>query len=101
MLQNDEISSTNAQEAVRILLNEGGDTDVIVDAKGLRQVNDTSAMEAIVDAVLAASPAQIAEYRAGKVNLFGYFVGNCMKESKGQGNPKIFTEILTRKLTQG
>lgn len=101
MLKNDEISSTNAQEVVRILLNEGGDPDAIVDTKGLRQVNDTSAMEAIVDAVLAASPEQIAEYRAGKVNLFGYFVGNCMKESKWQGNPKIFTEILTRKLTQG
>ncbi len=56
-------------------------------------------MEAIVDAVLAANPSQMAEYQSGKVNLFGYFVGNCMKESKGQGNPKIFTEILTKKLT--
>lgn len=70
-----------------------------MDEKGLRQVNDTGAMEAVVDAVLAANPSQIAEYRAGKVNLFGYFVGICMKESKGQGNPKIFTEILTKKLT--
>jgi aspartyl-tRNA(Asn)/glutamyl-tRNA(Gln) amidotransferase subunit B len=56
-------------------------------------------MEAIVDKVLADSASQIAEYRAGKVNLFGYFVGNCMKESKGQGNPKIFTEILNKKLS--
>lgn len=100
MLKNDEISSTNAQEVVRILLDRGGSPDEIVDSKGLRQVNDTGAMEAIVDQVLASSAAQIAEYRSGKVNLFGFFVGQCMKESKGQGNPKIFTEILTRKLTK-
>lgn len=70
MLKNDEISSTNAQEVVKILLNEGGNPDTIVDTKGLRQVNDTGAMEAIVDTVIAANPGQIAEYRAGKVNLF-------------------------------
>lgn len=98
MLGNDELSSTNAGEVVRILLNEGGDPDKIVDSKGLRQVNDTSAMEAIVDKVLSESSSQIAEYKSGKVNLFGYFVGNCMKESKGQGNPKMFTEILNKKL---
>lgn len=74
MLKNDEISSTNAQEVVRILLNVGGDPDKIIDEKGLRQVNDTGAMEAIVDMVLAASAPQIAEYQAGKVNLFGFFV---------------------------
>ena len=100
MLKNDEISSTNAQEVVRILLNEGGNPDEIVAQKGLWQVNDTGAMEAIVDSVLAANASQVAEYQSWKVNLFGFFVGVCMKESKGQGNPKIFTEILTRKLTR-
>lgn len=62
-------------------------------------MNDTGAMEAIVDTVLAANASQVEEYKSGKVNLFGFFVGVCMKESRGQGNPKIFTEILTRKLT--
>ena len=99
MLKSDEISSTNAQEVVRILLEMGGDPDVIVSEKWLKQDNDTGAMEAIVDKVLAESAAQIAEYKTGKVNLFGFFVGQCMKESKGQGNPKIFTEILNKKLS--
>jgi Asp-tRNA(Asn)/Glu-tRNA(Gln) amidotransferase B subunit len=52
-----------------------------------------------VDAVLAESASQIAEYKAGKTNLFGFFVGQCMKKSAGQGNPKIFTEIITKKLS--
>jgi aspartyl-tRNA(Asn)/glutamyl-tRNA(Gln) amidotransferase subunit B len=56
-------------------------------------------MEAVVDSVLAANSNQVTEYKSGKVNLFGFFVGVCMKESKGQGNPKIFTDILTKKLT--
>ncbi len=98
MLKNDEISSTNAQEVVKILLEKGGDPDTIADEKWLRQVNDTSAMEAIVDGILANSTSQIEEYKSGKVNLFGFFVGQCMKESKWQGNPKIFTDILKKKL---
>ncbi len=98
MLKEDEISSTNAQEVVRILLERGGDPDTIIQEKGLRQVNDTGAMEAIVDTVLASNATQVNEYHAGKLNLFGFFVWNCMKESKGQGNPKIFTEILKKKL---
>ena len=82
MMKNDEISSTNAQEVVRTLLELGGDPDSIVEKKGLKQVNDTGAMETIVDKVLAESASQIAEYQSGKVNIFGYFVGQCMKESK-------------------
>lgn len=55
-------------------------------------------MEAIVDTMLAANASQVEEYKSGKVNLFGFFVGVCMKESKGQGNPKIFTDILKKKI---
>lgn len=55
-------------------------------------------MEAIVDTILAANASQVEEYKAGKVNLFGFFVGACMKESKGKGNPKIFTDILQKKI---
>jgi aspartyl-tRNA(Asn)/glutamyl-tRNA(Gln) amidotransferase subunit B len=58
-----------------------------------------SALEKIVDSVLCESVVQVNEYKSGKTNLFGYFVGQCMKASKGQGNPKIFTEIITKKLT--
>lgn len=61
-------------------------------------MNDTAALEAIVSAVIAANPNQVAEYTNGKTALFGYFVGQCMKESKGQGNPKIFTELLRKQI---
>lgn len=98
LLKTDEISSTNSQEVVRILLEEGGDPDAIIDAQGLRQVNDTGAMEAIVEKVLANSEKQIADYQSGKTNLFGYFVGQCMKESGGQGNPKIFTDLIKKRI---
>lgn len=61
-------------------------------------MNDVGALETVVDAAIAGNPEQVAQYRAGKVQLFGYFVGTCMKESKGQGNPKIFTEMLKKRL---
>lgn len=98
MMKNDEISSTNAQEIVRILLEMGGDPDEIVEKKWLKQVNDTAAMDAIVERVLSVSQKQIAEYQSGKVNLFGYFVGQCMKESQGQWNPKIFTDLIKKRI---
>ncbi|MBP6981365.1 Asp-tRNA(Asn)/Glu-tRNA(Gln) amidotransferase subunit GatB [Candidatus Gracilibacteria bacterium] len=95
----DELSSTNSKIVIEKLVFEGGKTDEIVDTLGLRQKNDLGALETIVDQVIAESSTQIAEYRSGKTNLFGFFVGQCMKVSKGQGNPKIFTEILNKKLS--
>lgn len=69
-----------------------------MDTLSLRQKNDLGALEAIVDTVLAESTTQVEEYKGGKVNLFGFFVGQCMKKSAGQGNPKIFTDIIKKKL---
>jgi len=94
----DALSSTNAKEVFRELFVNGGQTDEIVERKGLKQVNDTAALEAIVDAVIANSPTQVADYQGGKAGLFGFFVGQCMKESKGQGNPKLFTDLLKKKI---
>ncbi len=98
MMENDEISSTNAQEVVRILLEVGGNPDEIVEKKWLKQVNDTGLMETIVEKVLGESAVQIAEYQSGKPNLFGYFVGQCMKESKWAGNPKMFTDLIKKRI---
>ncbi len=95
----DELSSTNSKIVIEKLVFEWGKTDEIVDTLWLRQKNDLWALETIVDQVIAESSTQIAEYRSGKTNLFGFFVGQCMKVSKGQGNPKIFTEILNKKLS--
>lgn len=99
LVNTDELSSTNSKIVIEKLVFEGGKADEWVDSLNLRQKNDTAALEAIVDKVLSESTAQIADYKAGKTNLFGFFVGQCMKASAGQGNPKIFTEILNKKLS--
>jgi aspartyl-tRNA(Asn)/glutamyl-tRNA(Gln) amidotransferase subunit B len=80
----DELSSTNSKIVIDKLVFEGGQADTWVDSLSLRQKNDTGALEAIVDTVLAESTTQVAEYKSGKINLFGFFVGQCMKKSAGQ-----------------
>jgi aspartyl-tRNA(Asn)/glutamyl-tRNA(Gln) amidotransferase subunit B len=95
----DELSSTNSKIVIEKLVFEWGQADAWVDSLLLRQTNDTAALEAIADIVIAESQVQLAEYKNWKVNLFGFFVGQCMKKSAGQGNPKIFTEILKKKLS--
>jgi aspartyl-tRNA(Asn)/glutamyl-tRNA(Gln) amidotransferase subunit B len=99
MVNADEISSTNSKIVIEKLVFEWGRASEWSEKLGLRQSNDTSALEAIVDQVLAESTTQVAEYRSGKETLFGFFVGQCMKASKWQGNPKIFTEIIKKKLS--
>ena len=94
----DELSSTNSKQVVEELFQNGGKADQIVDANNLRQKNDTWALEAIVDEVLADCQTQVDDYKWGNENIFGFFVGQCMKRSKWQGNPKIFNELLKAKL---
>jgi aspartyl-tRNA(Asn)/glutamyl-tRNA(Gln) amidotransferase subunit B len=72
--------------------------DDVIEAKGLKQVSDFSAIEAIVDEVLAANAAMVAEYKAGKEKAFNGLVGQCMKASKGKANPAQVNEILKKKL---
>jgi aspartyl-tRNA(Asn)/glutamyl-tRNA(Gln) amidotransferase subunit B len=76
----------------------GKNPDTIVKEKGLTQITDTKAIEKIVDDVMAANPAQLAEYRSGKEKVFGFFVGQAMKASKGQASPDVMNEILRKKL---
>jgi aspartyl-tRNA(Asn)/glutamyl-tRNA(Gln) amidotransferase subunit B len=98
MVNRDELSSTNSKVVIEKLVYEGGTASDWVEKLGLKQTNDTAALEAIADSVISESQSQVADYHAGKVNLFGFFVGQCMKKASGQGNPKIFTEILKKKL---
>lgn len=99
LVNEDALSSTNSKVVIEKLVFEGGMADAWVDSLNLRQTNDTGALEAVVDQVIANNPGQVAEYKSGKEALFGFFVGQCMKASAGQGNPKIFTEILKKKLS--
>ena len=92
------ISNSAAKEVFKTLWSEGGDPDTIIETKGLKQMSDIGAMEAMVDDIIAANPAQVAEYRSGKEKVFGFFVGLAMKASKGKANPAQMNEILKRKL---
>ncbi|OIR10478.1 aspartyl/glutamyl-tRNA(Asn/Gln) amidotransferase subunit B [mine drainage metagenome] len=92
------ISNSGAKEVFRTMWAEGGEADVIIEAKGLKQVSDSGAIEALVDEIIAANGDKVAEYRSGKDKLFGFFVGLAMKASKGKANPAQLNDILKKKL---
>lgn len=98
LLANDTISSKQAKEVFSAILEEDKDPSTIVEERGMKQVSDTGAIEAVVDGVLAAFPDKVEQYQGGKKGLLGFFVGQCMKEMKGQGNPKVINQMLTQKL---
>ena len=78
---------------------ESGDgAAAIVEREGLKQTTDTGAIEAAVDQVLAANADKVAEYKAGKEALFGFFVGQTMKAMQGKGNPQLVNQVLKGKL---
>jgi len=77
---------------------EGADVDALIEAKGLRQMNDTGALEAIVDEVLARNADNVAQFKAGKDKAFNALVGQVMKASAGKANPQQVGDILRRKL---
>ena len=76
----------------------GKEPDAIIQARGLVQISDTGALEATAREIIAAHPKEAADYRAGKTKLLGFFVGQLMKETKGQANPQLANEILQRLL---
>ncbi|MFW5450982.1 MAG: Asp-tRNA(Asn)/Glu-tRNA(Gln) amidotransferase subunit GatB, partial [Methylophagaceae bacterium] len=78
---------------------DGKDADSIIEAKGLKQVTDSGAIEAMIDEVIANNPDQVEQYRAGKEQLLGFFVGQIMKASKGKANPAQVNDLLKSKLT--
>ena len=76
-----------------------GEADTVIEARGLKQVTDAGAIEALVDAAIAGNPEQVAQYRAGKQKVLGYFVGQVMKASQGKANPGQVNELLKKKLS--
>ena len=92
------ISNAGGKDVFRTLWVEGGDADLIIDSKGLKQVSDSGAIEALVDEIIATQADKVAEYRSGKDKLFGFFVGLAMKASKGKANPAQLNEVLLKKL---
>ncbi len=92
------ISGKIAKEVFDAMWAGEGTADEIIEARGLRQITDTSAIEAVVDKVIAANPSQVAEYQSGKDKLIGFFVGQVMKETGGKANPGQVNTILKKKL---
>ncbi len=98
LISKDIISGKIAKDVFEIMSETGENPEDIVEKKGLKQVTDTSAIDAIIDAVMAANPDNVASYRAGKVNLMGWFVGQVMKQSQGKANPGVVNKLLKEKL---
>jgi aspartyl-tRNA(Asn)/glutamyl-tRNA(Gln) amidotransferase subunit B len=92
------ISGKIAKEVFEAMWDEGRSADAIIEAKGLKQITDSGAIEGMIDAVIAANPKQLADYRAGKDKLFGFFVGQVMKATGGKANPAQLNELLKAKL---
>ncbi|HSN15871.1 MAG TPA: Asp-tRNA(Asn)/Glu-tRNA(Gln) amidotransferase GatCAB subunit B, partial [Anaeromyxobacteraceae bacterium] len=92
------LGGPGAKQVLEEVFRTGAEPDDVVREKGLAQVSDASAIEAVVDAVLAASPAEVERYRAGNRKLMGFFVGKVMKETKGKGNPQVVNALLAKKL---
>jgi aspartyl-tRNA(Asn)/glutamyl-tRNA(Gln) amidotransferase subunit B len=97
-IADETISGKIAKQVFEALWESGESADAVIDRQGLRQITDTSAIEAIIDAIIAANPGQVEQYRAGKDKLFGFFVGQAMKATEGKANPAQLNELLRKKL---
>jgi aspartyl-tRNA(Asn)/glutamyl-tRNA(Gln) amidotransferase subunit B len=98
-IQDGTMSNNAARQVFEALwTGEGTDVDALIDAKGLKQMNDSGALEAILDAVLAANAKSVEDFRAGKEKAFGALVGQAMKATKGKANPAQVNEMLKKKL---
>ncbi|MGH8284459.1 MAG: Asp-tRNA(Asn)/Glu-tRNA(Gln) amidotransferase subunit GatB [Steroidobacteraceae bacterium] len=94
------ISGKIAKEVFEAMWTSGREADAIIEERGLRQITDTSSIERAIDEAMAKNPGQLAEYRAGKDKLFGFFVGQVMKATQGKANPAQLNELLKRKLRE-
>jgi aspartyl-tRNA(Asn)/glutamyl-tRNA(Gln) amidotransferase subunit B len=98
LISDGTISGKIAKDVFADMFETGKEPSDIIEEKGLKQVSDTGAIEAMIDDVLAANQDKVAEYKSGKDKLFGFFVGQTMKLSKGQANPALVNQLLKTKL---
>ena len=92
------ISGKIAKEVFELMWSQGASADAVIESQGLRQITDSAAISRAIEEVMANNPAQLAEYRAGKDKLFGFFVGQVMKATGGKANPAQLNELLRSKL---
>lgn len=98
-IEDGTISNKAAKEVLDALMESEDDVDSVIDKLGLKQVSDTGALEVMIDEILATNEDKVAEYKAGKEKLFGFFVGQTMKASKGSANPQVVNELVKKKLS--
>ena len=101
LIADDTISGRIAKDVLDEMFATGKSAATIVEAKGLRQITDTGAIEAAIDKVIAANPAQVAKYKAGATKVAGWFVGQVMKATGGKANPQLVNQLLAKKLGAG
>ncbi|MGD8547219.1 MAG: Asp-tRNA(Asn)/Glu-tRNA(Gln) amidotransferase subunit GatB [Thiohalophilus sp.] len=99
-IKDNTISGKIAKDVFEAMWNGEGDADAIIEKKGLKQITDSGELEAIVDKVIADNPEQVEQYRAGKDKVLGFFVGQCMKATRGKGNPAQLNQMLKDKLNK-
>jgi glutaminyl-tRNA synthetase len=92
------ISASKGKELITILAEEGGDPDAIVEARGMRQISDTGAIQAAIDTVIAGNAAQVARYREGNPRLIGFFIGQVMKATGGAADPGVVRRLVRASL---
>lgn len=97
-IEDNTISGKIAKEVFEAMWNGEGDADAVIESKGLKQITDSGAIEAILDQILADNPEQVQQFREGKEKVFGFLVGQSMKATKGKANPKQVNELLRKKL---
>jgi aspartyl-tRNA(Asn)/glutamyl-tRNA(Gln) amidotransferase subunit B len=98
LIADNTISGRQAKEAFEAMVDTGKDTDAIIAEKGLKQITDTGPIEAAIDAIMAANADKVAQYRSGKEQMLGWFVGQVMKATQGKANPALCGELLKKKL---
>jgi len=98
LLDEDKISSKQLKQLFDLSFEKGEDFPAVYEREKPEQITDVSAIEALIDEVIAANPKQVEQYRAGKKTVAGFFVGQAMKASKGQANPALLNELVARKL---
>lgn len=92
------VSNTAGKTVLEDIFETGGEPQIIVKEKGLAQVSDASSLESLVDEILSKNEKSVSDYKKGKTNALGYLVGQCMRASKGKGNPQLLRELLKKKL---
>jgi aspartyl-tRNA(Asn)/glutamyl-tRNA(Gln) amidotransferase subunit B len=97
-IEDKTISGKIAKQVFEIMWQEKTAADVIIEQQGLKQITDAGAIEGIIDEILINNPTQLTQYREGKDKLFGFFVGQVMKATKGKANPGQVNQLLKQKL---